>query len=94
MAQSPEAGFAYHKKRQELHGITVVVTGVSGTTWVGRFHEQTDEGVLLKDVGIHDGSAGPLESWLEKLRKFGIRVDQREVLVPAAEVVGVERLDG
>ena len=92
MAQSPEAGFAYHKKRQELHGITVVVTGVSGTTWVGRFHEQTDEGVLLKDVGIHDGSAGPLESWLEKLRKFGIRVDERAVLVPAAEVVGVERL--
>ena len=92
MAQSPEAGFAYHKKRQELHGITVVVTGVSGTTWVGRFHEQTDEGVLLKDVGIHDGSAGPLESWLEKLRKFGIRVDERAVLVPTSEVVGVERL--
>ena len=92
MARSPEAGFAYHKKRQELHGITVIVTGVSGTTWVGRFHEQTDEGVQLKDVGIHDGSQGPLESWLEKLRKFGIPVDERAVLVPAAEVVGLERL--
>ena len=92
MAQSPEAGFAYHKNRQELHGITVVVTGVSGTTWVGRFHEQNDEGVVLKDVGIHDGSEGPLEQWLAQARKFGIRVDERAVTVLAAEVVGVERL--
>ncbi len=92
MARSPEAGFAYHKNRQELHGVTVVVTGVSGTTWVGRFHEQTEKGVLLKDVGIHDGSAGPLESWLGQVRKFGVPVDERAVLVPAAEVVGIERL--
>ena len=92
MAQSPESGFAYHKNRQELHGVTVVVTGVSGTTWVGRFHEQNAEGVVLKDVGIHDGSAGPLESWLDKSRKFGIRVDERAVVVPAREVVGIERL--
>ncbi len=74
--------------------MTVVVTGASGKTYVGRFHERNERGVVLKDVGIHDpGNGLPLEEWLERQRKFGVKVDERALVVPGDEVVDVGRLE-
>lgn len=92
MPPSPEAGFAYHRKREELHGITVVVTGASGRTYVGRYHERGPDGVVLNDVGVHEGEAAEREPWLARVRKFGVPVTHRSLVLPDGEVVAIDRL--
>jgi hypothetical protein len=88
------SGHVFHPGHEELHGVTVVVTGSTGKTYVGRYHERNDRGVVLKDVGIHEpGNGLPLEDWLERQRKFGVRVDERALVVPGDEVVDVGRLE-
>jgi hypothetical protein len=77
-------GHVFHPGHEELHGVTVVVEGAGGVTWVGRYHERNDRGVLMHDVAVHQpGTAElPRAAWIERLRKFGIRVEQRAVVVP------------
>ncbi len=88
-------GHVFHPGHEELHGVTVVVNGATGKTYVGRYHERNERGVVLKDVGIHEPGHGlPLEEWLERQRKFGVRVDERALVVPGDEVVDMGRLDG
>ena len=74
----------------------MVVEGASGRTYVGRYHERGNRGVVLHDVGIHDpGSAAePKQAWLSRLRKFGIKVDHRTLIVPGDEAGNIERLTG
>ena len=87
-------GHVFHPGHEELHGVTVVVNGATGKTYVGRYHERNERGVVLKDVGIHEpGNGLPLEEWLERQRKFGVRVDERALVVPGDEVVDMGRLD-
>ncbi|MGH7586017.1 MAG: hypothetical protein ACREMH_07205 [Gemmatimonadales bacterium] len=77
----------FHPDHEPLHGITVVVSGASGRTYVGRYHERNGRGILLHDAGIHDpGSAAyPREEWLRRQDKFGIRAEQRALLIPSEE---------
>ena len=87
-------GMLFHPGHEELHGITVVVRGASGRSWVGRYHERTDRGILLHDVAIHDPATAPEDrgAWLARLRKFGIKVDAKHVVIPETESAVVELL--
>lgn len=82
-----------HEKREELHGITVVVRGTSGKTYLGRFHETTERGLAMRDLAIHDPAASEhdLDTWLARARKFGVPVGQRLMVVPREEVGEVVR---
>jgi hypothetical protein len=82
-----------HEKREELHGITVVVRGTSGRTYLGRFHETTERGLAMRDLAVHDPAASEhdLDAWLERARKFGVPVGQRLFVVPQGEVAEVVR---
>lgn len=82
-----------HEKREELHGITVVVRGTSGKTYLGRFHETTERGLAMRDLAVHDPATAEhnLDAWLERARKFGVPVGQRLVVVPREEIEEVER---
>jgi uncharacterized alpha-E superfamily protein len=84
----------FHPGHEELHGVTVVVRGRSGRSWVGRYHERTERGILLLDVAIHDPATAPVDrdSWLERLRKFGIKVDSKHVVIPESEATQIELL--
>lgn len=86
------SGHVFHPGHEELHGITVVVRGRSGKTYVGRYHERTDRGVLLHDVGTHDPATGPVEAYLERTHKFGVRADAKHLVIPDEEVVEISRL--
>jgi hypothetical protein len=88
------SGHVFHPGHEELHGVTVVLTGASGRTYVGRYHERGDRGVVLHDVGVHDPAATPLgrEEWLARQMKFGITVEHRMLVVPEAEAGEVRRL--
>lgn len=84
----------FHEKREELHGITVVMTGASGKTYLGRFHETTERGVAMRDLGVHDPATAEhdLPTWLDRQKRFGIKVEHRLLVVPAQEVGEIVRL--
>ena len=88
------AGHVFHPGHGELHGVTVVVSGSSGRTYVGRYHEEGDRGVVMHDVGVHDPASDrlPRDAWLERQHKFGVKVDHRQLVVPADEVTDIRRL--
>lgn len=87
-------GAVFHPGHEPLHGVTVVVEGASGCTWVGRYHEKTDRGVLLHDVATHDPETAtlPRAAWLERLLRFGVKVDRKALVVPPAEAHRITRL--
>ncbi|HJR33630.1 MAG TPA: hypothetical protein VJ817_01675 [Gemmatimonadales bacterium] len=88
------SGHVFHPGHEELHGVTVVVRGASGRCWVGRYHERTARGILLHDVAIHDPATVSVdrEAWLERLRKFGIKVDAKHVVIPESESARIDLL--
>ena len=77
----------FHPDHEALHGVTVVVTGASGKTYVGRYHERTARGVLLHDVGVHDPGVAPhpRAEWLRRQDRFGVKVEHPHLLVPPDE---------
>ncbi len=86
------AGHVFHPGHEALHGVTVVVTGQTGASYVGRYHEQVERGVVMHDVAVHDGGSGmSLDDWLARQHKFGIKVEHKQLIVPAAEVAGIRR---
>ena len=87
-------GMVFHPGHEELHGVTVVVRGTSGRSWVGRYHERTERGILLHDVATHDPATASVdrEAWLERLRRFGIKVDFKHVVIPESESARIELL--
>ena len=88
------SGHVFHPGHEELHGITVVLDGVSGRTYVGRYHERTDAGLLLHDVGVHDPSGGVTrEEYLKRTNKFGVRADHKHLVVPHDEVAALVRFN-
>ena len=88
------SGHVFHPGHDELHGVTVVLTGASGRTYVGRFHERGPRGVVLHDVAVHDPASAdqPLQSWLARQIKFGVKVDHRTLVVAEGEAGEVRRL--
>jgi hypothetical protein len=50
--------------------------------------------VVLHDVAIHDPAtvAEPRDRWIDRLRRFGIRIDERFVLLPLKEAGPITRL--
>lgn len=87
------SGHVFHPGHEELHGITVVVSGRSGRTYIGRFHERTDRGTLLHDVGVHDPAGGTSrDAYIARTLKFGVKADQRHVVLPDDEIEAIRRL--
>jgi hypothetical protein len=84
------SGITLHHNRDDLHGITVVVEGVSGRTYVGRWHERQERGVVMRDTTILEAEADK-DAALAKLAKFGIPPDHRTLVVPNEEFVGVRK---
>lgn len=72
----------------------MVLAGTSGRTYVGRYHERGARGIIMHDVAVHDPATASLtrEAWLEHLKRFGIRVDHRSLVVDDGEAGGISRL--
>jgi hypothetical protein len=88
------SGHVFHPGHEELHGVTVVIDGVSGRTYVGRYHESTENGLQLHDVGVHDPASGVTrDEYLKRTGKFGVRTDHKHLVVPHEEVGGLVRLN-
>ncbi|MFZ5624324.1 MAG: hypothetical protein ACOY71_07815 [Gemmatimonadota bacterium] len=87
------SGHVFHPGHEELHGVTVVLDGASGKTYVGRYHERTSGGLLLHDVAVHDPASGvSREEFLRRTHKFGVRAEHKNLVVPEVEVREITRL--
>ncbi len=85
-------GHVFHPGHDDLHGVTVVLEGASGRTYVGRWHEQGEKGVVLHDVATHDPAAEQSrEDFLARTLKFGVRPEQKTVVV-SEDLVSVKKL--
>lgn len=87
-------GHVFHPGHAELHGITVVLETNGSRTYVGRFDSEDTSGVHLLDVGVYDSllGQGSKEDYIRKSAKFGIRAEQKHVLVPSTDVARITRL--
>lgn len=88
------SGFIFHPGHHELHGITVVVETGSGVTYVARFDTQDEKGVHLLNVGRHDPATAslPLDEFLARTRKFGVKAEQKHLVIPATDVTRIRKL--
>jgi hypothetical protein len=88
------SGHVFHPGHAELHGITVVVETNGSVTYVGRYDSEDQRGVHMLDVGVYDADAagGSKEEYIGKSAKFGIRIDHKHLIVPAANVMRITRL--
>ncbi|HEX6104596.1 MAG TPA: hypothetical protein VFZ26_03375 [Gemmatimonadales bacterium] len=83
----------FHPGHHALHGVTVVLDTTAGETFLGRFDTEDERGVHLLDVGRYDAAqGGTREEYLRRSAKFGIRVEQKHVLLPKASVARVTPL--
>jgi hypothetical protein len=86
-------GHVFHPGHDALHGMTVVVVGTAGRHYLGRYHEATEQGLVLHDVGILEpGGPETATEWIAKQRKFGVRAQHRSVTVPSGGYTRVVRL--
>jgi hypothetical protein len=87
-------GFVLHPGHHELHGVTVVVELASGITHVARFDTQDERGIHLLNVGTHDPAASTLslEEYLARTRKFGVKAEQKHLVVPSTKVTRIGKL--
>jgi len=88
------SGHVFHPGHSDLHGITVVLETTGDALYVGRYHEETPNGVLLHDVAEHRAGAGGTsrEEFFSKTMKFGVRALHRNLVVPGGEVKRITRL--
>lgn len=87
----PMSGHVFHPGHSDLHGVTVVLEAENDVLYVGRYHEETAEGVLLHDVAEHRDPA-TREEFLQKTLKFGVRAQRLHLVVPSAAVRRVVKL--
>jgi hypothetical protein len=86
------SGHVFHPGHEELHGITVVVEGISGRLYVGRYHERAAQGVVLHDAAVHEpGAAMSRHDWLARQHRFGVEAKHRNLLVPNDEAGTITR---
>jgi hypothetical protein len=84
---------AFHADRHALHGVTVVLDTTSGETFLGRFDSEDERGVHLLDVARRDpAEGGSREEYIRRSSKYGIKVEQKHVVVPKASVARVTAL--
>ena len=76
-----------------LHGITVVVDTAGPKLYIGRYHSENDDGVLLQDVDVCElDPSATKEDYLARSAKYGVFKNTDHVRVPRAEVQSIRKL--
>ncbi|MEO8293997.1 MAG: hypothetical protein ABI613_00685 [Gemmatimonadota bacterium] len=87
-------GHVFHPGHHDLHGITVVLETNGPQMFVGRFDSQDEKGVHLIGVSVFDPvtSTQSSEEFLNRTRRFGVKVDRAHYLVPLTSVLQIRPL--
>ncbi|HEX9895606.1 MAG TPA: hypothetical protein VGA78_16870 [Gemmatimonadales bacterium] len=63
-------------------------------TYVARFDTQDERGVHLLNAGRHDPAtaSNSLDEFLARTRKFGVKAEQKHLVIPSPEVSRIRKL--
>ncbi len=76
-----------------LHGITVVVETSGPAVYVGRYHSESDDEIILMDADVRDlPEPAARAEHLARSAKYGVFKNTEQVRVPKAGVASVRRL--
>jgi len=76
-----------------LHGFTVVVDTPGPMLYIGRYHSETDDGILLNDVDAREHASDSAKAeYLQRSAKYGVFKNMDRVRVPRDQVASVKRL--
>jgi hypothetical protein len=76
-----------------LHGFTVVVDTSGPKLYIGRYHSESEEGVLLNDVDVRElEEETSKKEYLVRSAKFGVFKNTDRIRVPHSEVVSIRKL--
>jgi hypothetical protein len=84
-------GHVFHPGHHALHGVTVLLETTVGLVYIGRFDSEDEAGAHLLDVAVHDshGADLPKEDFIRRTLMFGVRVDQKRVVIPRAQIARI-----
>lgn len=76
-----------------LHGLTVVVETAGSMVYIGRYHSEDDEGVLLMDADVRElADESARAAHLARSARMGVFKNTAHVRVPRADIASVRRL--
>jgi hypothetical protein len=76
-----------------LHGFTVVVETAGSKVYIGRYHSEDDEGLLLLDADVRElPDESARTAHLARSARYGVFKNTEHVRVPRAEIASVRRL--
>lgn len=84
----------FHPHAHDLHGITCVVDTTGSRVYVGRVDVVDQHGIVLMGVDVHEEQPGTISKreFVRRAARTGAWPRFDRVLVPAGEVLSVERL--
>jgi hypothetical protein len=76
-----------------LHGFTVVVETTGSTVYIGRYHSENDEELMLLDADVRDLPDAPARAeHLARSARMGVFKNTDRVRVPRSVIASVRRL--
>ena len=76
-----------------LHGITVAVDMAGTTVYIGRYHSESDRGILLMDADVREvGDADEKAAYFARSARMGVFKNTDRVVIPRDEVASLRRL--
>ena len=81
-----------HQDRGELHGMTVVIETSDTRVYVGRYDQERDGLIVMKDADIFEEGQGSKEEYLKRAAQFGVWKKHDHVSIPSADVLSIRKL--
>ena len=81
-----------HQNRGELHGMTVVIETTDTRVYVGRYDQEQDGLIVVRDADIFEEGQGSKEEYLRRAARFGVWKKHDRLTIPKADVVSIKRL--
>ena len=76
-----------------LHGFTVVVETPGSVVYIGRYHSESEDGILLNDVDVHESKdESEKNAYVAKSARFGVFKNTDRVEVPRDQVSSIRKL--
>lgn len=76
-----------------LHGITVVIEAPEHRVYIGRYHSEGEDGILLNDVDVRSfPTADERTAHITRSAKFGVFKNTERVKVPRQDILSLRRL--
>jgi hypothetical protein len=84
----------FHRGKDPLHGITVVVDTTGPEVYVGRCDDIVGGDVVLLDVDVHRDGEGAVskQQWVSRAARFGGWKKLDSIVIPKDQVASIRRL--